>query len=98
MIFTRQGETFVFDAKALGVVLNLSETAVTAALRSGAITSRTEAGQDADEGKWRLTFVHAGRAHRFVVDAGGNILARSTFPASKRQSAQAAHGLKDRHG
>jgi hypothetical protein len=80
---TREGDTFVIEAPVLAAALGLTEDAVRAGMRDGAITSRCETGLDADAGRWRLTFHHEGRACRFVVDAGGNILTRASFPIRK---------------
>jgi hypothetical protein len=81
---SRDGETFVVDAPLLAAALDLPQEAVRAGLRDGRITTRCEAGTDADAGRWRLTFYHGGRACRFVVDAEGKILSRARFPAPDR--------------
>ncbi len=44
------------------------------------MTSLCQAGVDADLGRFRLTFRHAGRALRLTVDADGRVLMRATFP------------------
>jgi hypothetical protein len=53
-------------------------------LRNGAITSRCERGIGEDEGRFRLTFFHAGRRLRLVVDADGRILQRSRIDYGDR--------------
>ncbi|MCR8726123.1 DUF6522 family protein [Frigidibacter sp. ROC022] len=72
---------FVVDAAVLGTAFGIAAAEVPEMLRSNAITSRCEAGVDADEGRWRLTFFHGGKALRLVVDRAGRILTRSTFPS-----------------
>ncbi|MDN5785614.1 DUF6522 family protein [Pseudorhodobacter sp.] len=71
--------SFVVDAEVLAKAFGLSAAEVPELMRNGAITSRCEAGVDADEGRWRLTFYHAARAHRLTVDEKGNILRQSSF-------------------
>jgi len=55
-------------------------------MQDGGITSRCEAGVDADQGRWRLTFHHGSRACRFIVDGGGRILTRASFPIRPRET------------
>ena len=76
----RNAEDFVIDAALLADAFGLSQEEIKVRMRDGAITSRCETGVDKDAGRWRLTFHHGGRACRFIVDAGGNILTRATFP------------------
>jgi len=72
-------DTIQVDASVLGEGLGLEASQVPELLRSGAITSRCERGTGKDEGRFRLTFFHAGRRLRLVVDAGGRILQRSSI-------------------
>jgi hypothetical protein len=74
-----QNGTIQVDASVLGQALGLEPSRVPELLRSGAITSRCERGIGEDEGRFRLTFFHAGRRLRLVVDAAGCILQRSTI-------------------
>jgi len=74
-----QNGTFQVDASVLGEGLGLEPSRVPELLRSGAITSRCERGFGKDEGRFRLTFFHAGRRLRLVVDAAGRILQRSSI-------------------
>ncbi len=74
--FTTQG--FVVDAEILTAAFDIMPADVAAKLRLGEITSRCETGGDA--GRWRLTFYFGGCALRIVVDDGGTILKRATFP------------------
>jgi len=76
----RNSEGFVIDASLLADAFGLSQEEIQARMRAGTITSRCEAGVDEDAGRWRLTFHHGSRACRFIVDAGGHILNRATFP------------------
>ncbi|WP_417280686.1 DUF6522 family protein [Celeribacter sp.] len=76
----RRAEDFVIEASLLADAFGLSQEEIKARMRSGFVTSRCEAGVDEDAGRWRLTFHHGGRACRFIVDTGGNILTRATFP------------------
>ena len=71
-----QNGTIQVDASVLGESLDLEPSRVPELLRSGAITSRCERGVGADEGRFRLTFFHAGRRLRLVVDPTGRILQR----------------------
>ena len=76
---SRTDGTFTVDAAYLAEALGLAPARVAALMRDGRITSRCEAGQDADAGRFRLTFFHAGRALRLTVDADGRILSRAQF-------------------
>lgn len=76
----REGEGFVVEAALLAEAFGLTEAGVRAAMRAGRIRSRCERGEGADAGRWRLTFEHAGRALRLVVDDSGSLLQRASFP------------------
>ena len=76
----RDGEGFVIPAVLLAEAFRMTEDDVRRAMREGTLTSRCEAGEGADAGRWRLTFRHAGRACRFTLDATGAILTTSRFP------------------
>jgi hypothetical protein len=76
----RDGAGFVVSAALLAEAFKMTEDDVRLAMREGTMTSRCEVGQGADDGRWRLTFRHAGRACRFTLDACGTILATSRFP------------------
>lgn len=80
----RDGSGFVVAAALLAEAFGMSEAAVRAAMRDGTLTSRCEEGTGSDAGRWRLTFRHAGRTHRFTVDGEGTILSRAAFPAPAR--------------
>ena len=77
----RDGAGFTVDAHLLGDGFGLPAEQVPALLRSGAITSRCETGQDGDAGRYRLSFFHQSRALRLTIDAQGRILTRALFSA-----------------
>jgi hypothetical protein len=79
-----QDGTIQVDASVLGECLGVEPPHVPELLRSGAITSRYEHGIGEDEGRFRLTFFHAGRRLRLIVDAGGRILQRSSIDYGDR--------------
>lgn len=76
---SRTDGTFTVDAAYLAEALDLDPGRVADLMRDGRITSRCETGKDADAGRFRLTFFHAGRALRLTVDAEGRILSRAQF-------------------
>ncbi|OYU16851.1 MAG: hypothetical protein CFE34_18780 [Rhodobacteraceae bacterium PARR1] len=76
----RDGAGFVVPAALLAEAFRMSEDDVRRAMRDGTLTSRGEAGEGADAGRWRLTFRHSGWACRFTLDVTGTILTRSRFP------------------
>lgn len=43
-------------------------------MRAGEITGRVEKGAGEDEGRYRLTFWHAGRQVRLTCDAAGRVI------------------------
>lgn len=45
-------------------------------MRAGEITGLVEEGAGADEGRYRLTFCHAGRRLQFICDEDGHVLQR----------------------
>lgn len=84
----RNGDEFVVPAPLLGEAFGLSEAQIREYMRDGTMTSRCEAGQDEDEGRWRLSFRHKERIFRLTVDASGQILSRARFAAPLSQSAK----------
>ena len=86
----RDAGDFVIDAELLAAAFGLLQDEIKARMRNGAITSRCETGIDEDAGRWRLTFQHADRACRFVVDEAGNVLTRTMFPVESRPAGPAA--------
>lgn len=84
---TVSGQGFEADAAVIGRAFGLSPAELRAKMRSGAVTSLCEKGVEADEGRFRLTFRHAGRVLRLTVDGDGRILGRATFPAGTNRKA-----------
>lgn len=74
---------FIVDADTLAEAFGIAAAEVQPHMQSGTITSLCEQGIDEDEGRWRLTFYHAGRALRLTVDAAGQIISRSKFDAPR---------------
>lgn len=83
----RSGVGFVVSAHVLADTFGLTQEEVRHKMRCGAITSRSETGVGDDEGRWRLTFQHEGRALRLIVDDRGAILKRASFPIRPGQGA-----------
>jgi hypothetical protein len=71
---------FIVDAALIADAFGLDPASLQTRMRAGEVTSVCEAGVDADLGRFRLTFRHAGRALRLTVDSKGQILKRATFP------------------
>lgn len=71
---------FTIDAADLASLLDLAPEEVCAGMRSGAIVSRFERGEGADEGRSRLTFITAERQVRLIVDRNGAVLQRIRSP------------------
>lgn len=76
----RDGDAFIVPAALLAEGFGVKEEDVQREMREGRITSRTERGEGADEGRWRLTFHRGNRAIRFIIDDSGTILTRAGFP------------------
>ena len=74
---THDGEGFVVPAELLAEALRLEAAAVPGLLASGGIRTVSEEGVGADEGRFRLSFTHANRRLRLVVDASGTLINRS---------------------
>lgn len=72
---------FEVDAGVIAASFGLTPTELREKMRAGDITSLCEKGEGSDEGRFRLTFHHAGRALRLTVDAAGHVLSRATFPS-----------------
>ncbi len=65
------------DASIVAEGLGIALPRLREGMRNGTITSMTERGIDADQGRHRLTFFCEHRRFRVVVDASGTILQRS---------------------
>lgn len=74
----------VIDAGDLGPLLGLEPAAVQDGMRRGEITSRYETGQDADAGRFRLTFFHAGTRLRLTCAEDGTVISRSRATVASR--------------
>jgi hypothetical protein len=72
------------DAETIAQGLGIPLEDVQPLMRSGAITSRCEIGQDEEAGLTRLTFFLRGSRFRIVADASGRILQRSTIDFGRR--------------
>lgn len=78
---TAQG--FEVDADLIAAAFGLDPAQLQEKMRAGDVTSLCEKGEDDDAGRFRLTFMHGGRALRLTVDAQGRVLSRATFPAAR---------------
>jgi len=81
---TAQG--FEVDAATIAAAFGLDPGHLQEKMRAHEVTSLCEKGIDADAGRFRLTFRHAGRVLRLTVDESGRILTRSRFDAPSRKS------------
>lgn len=77
---------FEVDAALIAAAFGLDPDTLQTLMRAGHVTSVCEAGVDADLGRFRLTFRHAGRAFRVTVDGDGKVLSRASFPVAARAS------------
>jgi hypothetical protein len=78
---------FVVDAELLAQAFDLEAATVPLEMRHGTITAKCEKGVGDDNGLWRLTFFHNGKALRLTVDAGGKVVSRARFDAPRRKTA-----------
>lgn len=69
---------FVVDAGVIGAAFAVEPALVPELMRSGEITSRCETGIDEDAGRFRLVFLHDGRALLLTVDEAGTVLDQAT--------------------
>ena len=65
------------DASIVAEGLGIALPRLREGMRTGTITSLSERGIDADQGRHRLTFFSGHRRFRVVVDASGAIIQRS---------------------
>lgn len=65
------------DAALIAPDLNLDPPGVLEAIRTGHLTALCEQGIAEDAGRFRLTFYHANRQLRVIVDQQGRVLERS---------------------
>ncbi|WP_417425660.1 DUF6522 family protein [Hoeflea sp.] len=85
-------EMIEVDADVLAKAFCIDADTLKRDMRSGAITSRFERGEDDDAGKVRLTFFSASRRVRITADAEGKVITCSALdfgtlplPASARR-------------
>ena len=76
---------FTIDAGELGALLGLAAEDVRRMMREGGITTRTERGEGADAGRYRLSFFSPDRRLQLVVDEAGEVLQRSRVPRVARR-------------
>ena len=76
---TEDGATI--DAHDLGPLLGLAPSQVPAKMRAGEITSQSEEGVDADEGRIRLTFWYADQRVRLICDTNGTVIKTTRIKA-----------------
>ncbi|MBA2402859.1 MAG: hypothetical protein H0V72_30020 [Bradyrhizobium sp.] len=69
--------TVEIDASIVAEGLGIALPRLKEGMRAGTITSLSERGVDADQGRHRLTFFSEHRRFRVVVDASGEIVQRS---------------------
>ncbi|MDX5360031.1 MAG: DUF6522 family protein [Alphaproteobacteria bacterium] len=91
-LLERDGDTFIVDARAVADGLGLAADDLPRLVREGAVTTRCEAGVGEDAGRWRITFVHAGRACRLTVDSEGRIVRRASFPVRTHRVGSGVQG------
>jgi hypothetical protein len=65
------------DAALVARGLRLLPKTLLERMRDGKITARCERGVEEDAGRFRLTFFHARRRLRLIVDQEGNVLERT---------------------
>lgn len=78
------------DAAIIADGLGIAVPLLRECMRAGTITSLSEEGIDADEGRYRLTFFYEHRRFRLVVDGSGAIIQRSTLDYGKLPLPRAA--------
>jgi uncharacterized protein DUF6522 len=85
---------FCVDATVLGPLLKLAPADIPGLMKGGSITSICEQGVDEDVGRFRLTFFFGSRRARVNLDAGGNILRRSSIDLGEKAQPHAAQSLR----
>ncbi len=75
---------FVVAAESIAEAFGIAASSVQGLMQSGAITSRCEKGEGADEGRWRLTFFYNNRAFRLTVNAASEVIGQARFDAPRR--------------
>lgn len=90
------GDAVNVEAEAIAADLGLSPEGVLDALRDKRLTAVCEQGLEQDAGRWRLTFYHATRRLRLVIDHTGRVLERSAVRQRPRNSKLARSGQPTR--
>ena len=80
---------FTIDAGELGVLLGLAAEEVRRMMRDGGITTRTERGEGADAGRYRLSFFSPERRVQLIVDEAGEVLQRTKVPRAAHRPGSA---------
>lgn len=89
---TVTAQRFEVDAVTIATAFGLDPAQLREKIRAVEVTSLCEMGVDADAGRFRLTFRHAGRVLRLTVDKGGAILKQSTFDTKGARPASNPRG------
>ncbi|WP_460077640.1 DUF6522 family protein [Roseibium sp. ROS1] len=81
----RNADGFVVHVRLISKAFGLTDLEVRQLMREGRITSRSEKGENEDQGRWRLVFYYGSRALRLTLDNDCNILGHGTFPVPGRE-------------
>ena len=84
------------EAATIAEDLGLTPEGVLDALRDRRLTALCEQGVEQDAGRWRLTFYHANRRLRLLIDHTGQVLERSAVRQRLRNSKLAQSGQSKR--
>ena len=87
---TAQG--FELDAATIAAAFGLDPGVLQEKMRAQEVTGLCEKGVDADAGRFRLTFRHAGRVVRLTIDDTGTILKQSSFDSRGTRRASDPRG------
>ncbi|KWV46521.1 hypothetical protein AS156_01670 [Bradyrhizobium macuxiense] len=82
---------FEVDAAIVAEGLGIAVPLLQAGMRAGRITTLSERGIDADQGRHRLTFFSESRRLRLVIDEHGTIIQRSTLDFGGAPVPHSAH-------
>lgn len=80
---------FTIEAADLAELLGIPATDVQSLMRSGAITTRSERGEDEDAGRFRVTFIHDRSQVRLIIAGNGDVLQVSRIIWPSRSEADA---------
>lgn len=82
---------FEVDADIVAEGLGIAVPLLQDGMRAGTITTLSERGIDADQGRHRLTFFSGSKRFRLVIDEHGTIIQRSTLNFGDSPVPRAAH-------